>query len=59
MTMTIEEIRKNKPYGAQKYAIGSNGNVEYYRWKINEGYQWWSTWGWLGVNTFGIELKPL
>ena len=26
--MTIEEIRKNAPDGAQKYAIGSDGNVK-------------------------------
>jgi len=57
--MTIEEIRKNAPDGAQKYRVTADGSVDYYRWKNNEGMQWWSTWCWLGVNTYGMELKPL
>ena len=57
--MTIEEIRKNAPDGAQKYRVNTDGSVYYYRWKNNEGMQWWSTWCWLVVNTYGMELKPL
>ena len=57
--MTIEEIRKNAPEGAQKYKVNADGSIDYYRWKNNEGMQWWSTWCWLGVNTYGMVLKPL
>ena len=57
--MNIEEIRKNAPDGAQKYKVNADGSIDYYRWKNNEGMQWWSTWCWLGVNTYGMELKPL
>ena len=59
LKMTIEEIRKNAPDGAQKYRVNADGSVEYFKWKNNEGMQWWSTWCWLGVNTYGMELKPL
>ena len=56
--LTIEEIRKNAPDGRKKYRVNADGSVDY-RWKNNEGMQWWSTWCWLGVNTYGMELKPL
>ena len=50
--MTIEEIRKNAPSGAQKYRVNADGSIDYYRWKNNEGMNMVLAWGkhiWYGI----------
>ena len=58
MNITLDEIRSKAPKTADFYALEGD-TVTYYQWKQNEGYRYWSAWGWLGCNIYGLELKPL
>lgn len=62
--MTIEEIRKGAPDGAQKFFICDDGELIYFKFDGFDVFQFMGgSWGWVdnieGCPSYYSELKPL
>ena len=58
--MTIEEIRKNAPDGANRYYLFRDGKIYYYKYFFNYFIQWVENHGWFPCDEYLLEdTKPL